>query len=150
MSADPQLQAEAVAAGDGSMTVVPAKAIERHAGIVTTGVVAFMLLFAPAALASETGNAMNDEYATSYTPAAPQEAAPSEETGNSSGPAISGLFVLSFAGFLYFIPSIVAKIRQHQQSLAVFILNLFLGWTCLGWVIALVWACTAVRKTISL
>jgi hypothetical protein len=59
---------------------------------------------------------------------------------------LPGLFVRAFAGFFYFIPSIVAKGRHHRQSLAVFILNLFLGWTCLGWVIALVWACTAVTR----
>jgi hypothetical protein len=59
---------------------------------------------------------------------------------------IPGLFMLAFVGALYFLPSIVAKSRQHQQSLAVFILNLFLGWTCLGWILSLVWACTAVTQ----
>ena len=32
-----------------------------------------------------------------------------------------------------------------RLRLAIFVLNLFLGWTLLGWVGALVWAATAVR-----
>ena len=44
---------------------------------------------------------------------------------------------------IYFLPAIVARKRHHRQTLAIFILNLLLGWTLLGWVIAMVWACTA-------
>jgi hypothetical protein len=39
---------------------------------------------------------------------------------------------------LYFLPSILA--RQKRQATAVFVLNLLLGWTVLGWIGALVWA----------
>ena len=41
---------------------------------------------------------------------------------------------------LYFVPSIVGWKKKNRQ--AIFILNFCLGWTFLGWVIALVWACT--------
>ena len=41
---------------------------------------------------------------------------------------------------LYFLPSIVG--RHKINATAIFMLNLFLGWTFLGWVLALVWACT--------
>lgn len=47
---------------------------------------------------------------------------------------------------IYFLPGIVAHIRAHHQENAIVLLNLLLGWTLLGWVIALVWAATAVRK----
>lgn len=47
--------------------------------------------------------------------------------------------VICFA--LYFIPALVAFGNNHPQTSAIFALNLFLGWTLLGWVIALVWAC---------
>lgn len=43
---------------------------------------------------------------------------------------------------LYFAPAIVAACREHRSQGAVFALNLFLGWTFIGWVIALVWALT--------
>jgi hypothetical protein len=43
---------------------------------------------------------------------------------------------------IYFIPAFVAGGRHHKNGLAIMMLNLFLGWTFIGWVIALVWACT--------
>jgi len=51
-----------------------------------------------------------------------------------------GGWLLLFLIGLYFLPSIVGS--RHHNASAIFILNLFLGWTFLGWVIALVWACT--------
>lgn len=42
--------------------------------------------------------------------------------------------------FVYFFPWIIAKVRSHQQRGAIFTLNLLLGWTVIGWVVALVWA----------
>jgi len=41
---------------------------------------------------------------------------------------------------IYFIPSIVANQREHYYTSTVFIVNLLLGWTFLGWVITLIWA----------
>jgi RsiW-degrading membrane proteinase PrsW (M82 family) len=43
---------------------------------------------------------------------------------------------------VYFLPSIIADVRHHSQSLAIFVLNILLGWTLLGWIAALFWACT--------
>jgi hypothetical protein len=43
---------------------------------------------------------------------------------------------------LYFIPAIVAYNRVHRQTTPIFVLNLFLGWTLVGWVVALCWAFT--------
>ena len=37
----------------------------------------------------------------------------------------------------YFLPSIVASSRKHHSAGSVFVLNLFLGWTFIGWVVAL-------------
>lgn len=42
---------------------------------------------------------------------------------------------------LYFVPGIIAGARGHNNFVAILVLNLFLGWTLLGWVGALVWAC---------
>lgn len=38
---------------------------------------------------------------------------------------------------LYFLPTLCALGKRNMA--AVFALNLFLGWTCLGWVVALCW-----------
>jgi hypothetical protein len=44
--------------------------------------------------------------------------------------------------FVYFIPSMAAKSRRHRNYSAIAILNLFLGWTLIGWILSLVWAYT--------
>lgn len=62
----------------------------------------------------------------------------------SAGPMIVFLFVL-VAVLVYFLPTFVAASRGHHQYEAILVLNLFLGWTFLGWVLALVWAYTATR-----
>lgn len=43
---------------------------------------------------------------------------------------------------IYFLPTIVAALRGHLSSGAIFVLNLLLGWTALFWIIALVWSFT--------
>jgi Superinfection immunity protein/Short C-terminal domain len=47
----------------------------------------------------------------------------------------------------YFLPSIVAFSRGKDNAAAVFILNFFLGWTLIGWVVCLVWALSANKST---
>jgi hypothetical protein len=47
---------------------------------------------------------------------------------------------------LYFLPFIVAGMRGHQNTAAIFVLTLLLGWTGIGWIVALVWAFTAVER----
>jgi hypothetical protein len=41
---------------------------------------------------------------------------------------------------LYFLPAILAFGRSKRDAGAIFVLNFFLGWTAIGWVIAFVWA----------
>ena len=48
------------------------------------------------------------------------------------------LFALLIA--LYFLPTIVASQRKHLSVNSIFVLNLFLGWSVIFWVISLVWA----------
>ena len=52
---------------------------------------------------------------------------------------LGAVYVILLIG-IYFLPSIVAIYRRHVNFTAIFILNLFLGFTLLGWVFALVWA----------
>ena len=40
----------------------------------------------------------------------------------------------------YFTPTLVAFLKQHKNKPAIFLLNLLLGWTVLGWVGSLVWS----------
>lgn len=48
--------------------------------------------------------------------------------------------------FIYFFPFIVAGAREAVGVWGVFVLNLFLGWTLLGWIIALAWAAGGAKK----
>jgi hypothetical protein len=41
---------------------------------------------------------------------------------------------------LYFLPSIIALARNKRDALAIFLLNLFLGWSVIGWFVALIWS----------
>lgn len=41
---------------------------------------------------------------------------------------------------LYLLPAYEAWSRQHQNKSAIGLLNLFLGWTLIGWVVSAVWA----------
>jgi hypothetical protein len=49
-----------------------------------------------------------------------------------------GLFGFGFV--MYFLPSIIAFARSKRDSSSILVLNLLLGWTAIGWVIALIWA----------
>jgi len=50
------------------------------------------------------------------------------------------LIIFGIAVAVYFIPTIIAFKRKKKDRLAIAALNLLLGWTFLGWVIAFVWS----------
>jgi hypothetical protein len=49
------------------------------------------------------------------------------------------MFHLLFLGFLYFLPTILATRRGHDV-MPILLLNFFLGWTGIGWLILFIWA----------
>jgi len=60
---------------------------------------------------------------------------------------LASTFIFPFFGLgllfplaMYFLPSIIALARNKRDTLAIFLLNLFLGWSVIGWIVALVWA----------
>lgn len=65
---------------------------------------------------------------------------------------MAGLFMLfvfsvAFFGLLLFpIPIIIAVARKHPNAVAIIALDILLGWTFLGWVVALVWSLTATNR----
>ena len=48
---------------------------------------------------------------------------------------------------IYFLPIIVAVARKTKKMLGIVLLNIFLGWTFIGWIIALIWAFSAESST---
>lgn len=54
------------------------------------------------------------------------------------------LFLLGLLGLvLFLIPTFVAVKRDHPNKLPIILVNLFLGATLVGWVVALVWSFTS-------
>lgn len=51
-------------------------------------------------------------------------------------------FIL-FMVMMYWLPTIVALVRQTRSALGVALVNLFLGWTVIGWFVALIMALAA-------
>ena len=49
-------------------------------------------------------------------------------------------FEILILAAIYFLPFLVAY--NHKNAVGIFVLNLFLGWTLIGWVGALIWAVT--------
>jgi hypothetical protein len=50
---------------------------------------------------------------------------------------------LFLSAILYFLPTILA--RHKAAFLGIFLVNLLLGWTVIGWLVVLIWACSAER-----
>lgn len=56
---------------------------------------------------------------------------------------MAGFLFLVIGFVVYFLPTFVASNRKHLNGTSIFLVNLLLGWTFLGWVVALVWASSA-------
>lgn len=57
----------------------------------------------------------------------------------------AGLFVFC----CYFTPAIIAICRKHHQIGAILVINVLLGWTFIGWIVALAMACSHARPATS-
>lgn|SRR3989338_2070072 len=55
---------------------------------------------------------------------------------------VEPLSTIATIGTLYFLPSIIAGMKRKENAISILILNIFLGWTILGWIGALIWAYT--------
>ncbi len=53
-----------------------------------------------------------------------------------------GQFILVLLLALYFAPAITAFFRYHRNRASILVINLFLGWTFIGWVVALAMSVT--------
>jgi hypothetical protein len=59
---------------------------------------------------------------------------------------LGGVVVISLI-FFHFLPIIVALMRgKADGKFGIFLVNLFFGWTLIGWILAFIWACTGDTK----
>lgn len=63
----------------------------------------------------------------------------------SGAATLCGFAVLWFLLWLYFLPSVIAHRRGHPQKTPILLINLLLSFTFIGWVVALVWANSALQ-----
>ena len=42
---------------------------------------------------------------------------------------------------IHFLPAIISGVRHTRNFGWILVVNIFLAWTVIGWIIALVWAC---------
>ena len=59
------------------------------------------------------------------------------------------ILFMAIAVIVYFIPNWIASARKHHNANAIFVTNLLLGWTALGWIAALIWSLTSVKAEAS-
>ena len=58
--------------------------------------------------------------------------------------AVAIIFVI--AVWLYLLPSLIADSRGHESKFGIFLVNLFFGWSVIGWFVALVLAFSGKRR----
>jgi hypothetical protein len=56
-----------------------------------------------------------------------------------SSAATLTLFIIAL---LYFLPTVIALMRQHKDAPAIAAVNILLGWSVIGWLVSFVWALT--------
>ncbi|WP_375123599.1 superinfection immunity protein [Pseudomonas sp. LW8] len=57
-----------------------------------------------------------------------------------------GIVFLFLIMATYFLPSFNAFSRKHPDRWPIFMLDLFLGWTIVGWVVSLVWSVSQITS----
>lgn len=55
---------------------------------------------------------------------------------------VVGLCFVTVAIFLYCLPWYIAARRKHHNKVPIALLNIFFGWSLIGWMAALMWAFT--------
>jgi hypothetical protein len=51
--------------------------------------------------------------------------------------------ILLFFVLMYWLPTVIAIVRQTPSAIGIAVFNFFLGWTGIGWIMALIWALAA-------
>lgn len=60
--------------------------------------------------------------------------------------SLGAFLLLTLMVIIYFIPTLIAGKRGHPQGTPIFLLNLFAGWTFIGWLAALIWSSSAIAE----
>lgn len=70
--------------------------------------------------------------------------------GSTNDMPAEAFFLIPVMVGIYLLPTLIAAHKEHRSQMAIFAVNLFLGWSLIGWVGALAWALMnpAAEKTV--
>jgi hypothetical protein len=57
-------------------------------------------------------------------------------------PSLTGVVGVIVLVSCYFMPTIIALLRDKRGAIGVALANLLFGWTVIGWFLAFIWSCT--------
>ncbi|HTJ94920.1 MAG TPA: superinfection immunity protein [Pararobbsia sp.] len=60
--------------------------------------------------------------------------------------AVIEFVAIAIAVSVYFLPALLADHRRRSDTLAIALFNAILGWTVVGWAIALLWSLTSTQS----
>lgn len=60
-------------------------------------------------------------------------------------PFPASFFVVAVGLFLYFLPTINGYSKSHRSRALIAVVNIFFGWTILGWLVCLAWSAGSAR-----
>lgn len=66
--------------------------------------------------------------------------------GAGGGNAALGFALIGTTAAFYLLPAIIALVRGVNFSWALVLINIFFGWTVLGWFVCLIWAVIGITR----
>lgn len=60
---------------------------------------------------------------------------------------MEGLIIVVLVLGFYFLPVVIAWQNDHNSLVTIFVVDLLFGWTILGWLACVIWACLPKKPT---
>ena len=121
------------------------KAVLWILSILSLSVLGTWLLYQPVAPAAKEVTSSHPSYIPAYngTSAHAYNTPHKPKTEKTEALSLILPFLLFLGLLLFFVPMFIACHRDHPNAVPITLVNILLGWTFLGWVVALVWSCSA-------
>lgn len=53
---------------------------------------------------------------------------------------LTGVLFVVLLFIIYFLPAFIAGYRTHKDHTNILLVNMFFGWSFVGWIVVLIWA----------
>jgi hypothetical protein len=95
---------------------------------------------------SQIADSPRSSFSDAVAPANQKELQPSLPKED-AGMRIGTLILLILCVFVYFLPVLQARSKGHLDIGSIAVINIFFGWTVIGWFVALIWSCSGNTRT---